>query len=247
MDNNRFAEDFELFNNDNLGSVRTAIDETGQAWFVARDICDILDIQNAADTLKRLDEDEKQIVNMETAGGMQNISIVNEAGMFSIVLSSRKQQAKDFKRWLTHDVIPAIREHGGYIYGQERLTANEKEELNGLIDNLSMTVNKYKKRWHELNADKKNLKDIKRTQKKTIKGLNDYANTLEKMYNGLYEDFKNTYEENIRLKDKLYETQGVKPKVLKADKNSIDKDYIINAEGMLIKKSIIDKDYEREF
>jgi len=94
----------------------TVID--GQPWFVAKDVCDVLEISNNRDALNRLDEDEKDVVSTDTLGGMQNVSVVNEPGLYSLILGSRKPEAKQFKRWITHDVIPSIRKHGAYMTPQ---------------------------------------------------------------------------------------------------------------------------------
>ncbi|WP_331281356.1 BRO-N domain-containing protein [Paenibacillus sp. FSL R5-0345] len=87
----------------------------GQPWFVAKDVCDVLEISNNRDALNRLDEDEKDVVSTDTLGGMQNVSVVNEPGLYSLILGSRKPEAKQFKRWITHEVIPSIRKHGAYM------------------------------------------------------------------------------------------------------------------------------------
>lgn len=87
----------------------------GEPWFVAKDVCDVLEILNSRDALNRLDEDEKDVVSTDTLGGKQNVSIVNESGLYSLILGSRKPEAKQFKRWITHEVIPSIRQHGAYM------------------------------------------------------------------------------------------------------------------------------------
>jgi prophage antirepressor-like protein len=94
--------------------IRTlAID--GEPWFVARDVCDVLGIQNVSDTLRKvLDDDEKGVATVYTPGGEQQMATVNEAGLYSLILRSRKAEAKQFKRWVTHDVLPAIRKTGSY-------------------------------------------------------------------------------------------------------------------------------------
>ncbi len=116
-----FANDFELFNNENLGSVRTALDQDGNIWFVAKDVCDVLGIVNNRDAMSRLDEDEKDTIDPHifTVGNTDTenrrgseLSIINESGIYTLVLTSRKPQAKEFKKWLTHEVIPTIRQHG---------------------------------------------------------------------------------------------------------------------------------------
>lgn len=83
-------------------------------WWVASDVCAALDIGNTSMALARLDDDEKGISSTDTLGGKQEISIVNESGLYSLILGSRKPEAKAFKRWITHDVIPSIRQTGGY-------------------------------------------------------------------------------------------------------------------------------------
>ena len=82
--------------------------------WVAQDICEALEIKSARDAVRRLDDDEKGAVLIDTLGGEQEMLAVNESGLYSLVLSSRKAVAKRFKRWLTHEVIPAIRKTGSY-------------------------------------------------------------------------------------------------------------------------------------
>lgn len=88
--------------------------QDGQPWWIAKDVCDVLGLSNARDAVARLDEDEKDVVSTDTLGGRQNLLIVNEPGLYSLILGSRKPEAKAFKRWITHDVIPTIRRTGMY-------------------------------------------------------------------------------------------------------------------------------------
>lgn len=110
-----------IFENTEFGSVRT-ITIGNEPWFVASDICKALDIQNITQAVQKLDDDERSMFNIGRQG---NANCVNEYGLYSIVLSSRKKEAKDFKRWITHEVIPSIRRTGGYIMGQETLPDDE--------------------------------------------------------------------------------------------------------------------------
>ena len=103
-------------------SLRTLTDEAGEPWFVAKDVCDILEISNPSDALKRLDDDERSRFNLGRQG---ETNIVNEAGLYVLVLGSRKPEAHEFKRWVTHEVLPSIRKHGGYMAGQERMTPEQ--------------------------------------------------------------------------------------------------------------------------
>ena len=87
------------------------------ALFVAADACRALEIANNRNAISRLDDDEKSSVRLmdgTSNGGNPNVSIVNEPGLYSLVLGSRKPEAKSFKRWITHEVIPSIRRHGAY-------------------------------------------------------------------------------------------------------------------------------------
>jgi len=83
-----------------------------EPWFVAKDVCEILEIKNPSDSLKRLDDDERARFNLGRQG---ETNVVNEPGLYTLILGSRKPEAKQFKRWITHEVIPSIRKHGAYM------------------------------------------------------------------------------------------------------------------------------------
>ncbi|MFK4167206.1 phage antirepressor KilAC domain-containing protein [Paenibacillus lautus] len=91
--------------------VRTIVVDN-QPWFVAKDVCSALDIDTTQ--TRRLDEDEKGLRLIQTLGGEQEMLTINEAGLYSLIIGSRKPEAKQFKRWITHEVIPSIRKHGVY-------------------------------------------------------------------------------------------------------------------------------------
>lgn len=103
--------DLKVFENPNLGKVRV-IERNGEPWFVAADVCNALEIDRTQ--TRRLDDDEKGVYSMQTPGGAQMMNIVNESGLYALVLGSRKPEAKAFKRWVTHEVLPAIRRTGRY-------------------------------------------------------------------------------------------------------------------------------------
>lgn len=106
--------DMKIFENSEFGAVRV-VDVNGEPWFVAKDVCECLELGNPRTSIALLDEDEKGVHTMDTPGGAQEMSIVSEAGLYSLILRSRKPEAKAFKRWITHEVLPAIRKHGGYL------------------------------------------------------------------------------------------------------------------------------------
>lgn len=89
-------------------------DRNGDPWFVLADVCQVLEIRNRADAAARLDDDEKGVVTTDTLGGAQEMTIINESGLYSIVLTSRKPEAKRFRKWITAEVIPSIRKTGRY-------------------------------------------------------------------------------------------------------------------------------------
>lgn len=93
--------------------VRTIVKD-GEPWFVAKDVCEYFGDTNYRRSVGRLDDDEKGVSPLDTPGGTQEMAIVCEAGLYSLILSSRKPEAKEFKRWITHEVIPSIRQHGIY-------------------------------------------------------------------------------------------------------------------------------------
>lgn len=98
-------------------SLRTLTDENGEPWFVAKDVCDILELNNITEALRPLDDDEKtNFRNSEVAqnGGRAPI-IISEPGLYKLIMRSRKPEAKEFQRWVTHEVLPQIRKTGGYI------------------------------------------------------------------------------------------------------------------------------------
>ena len=98
-------------------ALRTLTDEAGEPWFVAKDVCDILDLGNVSQAVSRLDDDEKSNIttNDIAQNGGKAPLIISEAGLYSLILKSRKPEAREFKRWVTHEVLPQIRRTGGYI------------------------------------------------------------------------------------------------------------------------------------
>ena len=101
-------------------------------WFVAADVCRVLDIINPSMLMGPVDDDEKGLSSIETLGGNQQMVVVNEAGLYSLILTSRKPQAKEFKRWVTHDVLPSIRKHG--LYAVDEVLENPDLLISALMN-----------------------------------------------------------------------------------------------------------------
>lgn len=116
-------DNITVFKNPQFGEVRT-VQVNGEPWFVAADVCRALDLGNPSQALARLDDDERDITLISNEDkrirGNPVMAVVNEPGLYSLVLGSRKPEAKAFKRWITHDVLPTIRKTGGYVDSEER-------------------------------------------------------------------------------------------------------------------------------
>lgn len=118
--------ELQTFSNQQFGEIRT-IKQGDEILFIAVDVCKALEIKNTRDAISRLDDDEKGIVLTDTLGGRQTLNVVNEYGLYNLVLSSRKPEAKAFKRWVTHEVLPAIRKTGSYERKTRRLAFHTGE------------------------------------------------------------------------------------------------------------------------
>lgn len=109
----------QVFTSEEFGSIRAMRGEDGEPWFIAKDVCDALGLGNVGQALARLDEDEKSSITLnDGTPGNPNKAIVSEPGLYALILASRKPEAKAFKRWITHEVIPSIRRHGAYATPQ---------------------------------------------------------------------------------------------------------------------------------
>lgn len=100
----------------NGSQVRTVV-KNGEPWFVAKDVCEVLEVGNPSQAVARLDEDEKGLISIDTLGGKQDLMCVSEPGLYDLVLTSKKPEAKPFKRWVKHEVLPSIRKTGSYTVG----------------------------------------------------------------------------------------------------------------------------------
>lgn len=102
--------------------VRT-VQKGGEPWWIARDVCAVLGLENSRKATADLDDDEKGVTICDTPGGPQEVTTISEPGLYSLILRSRKPEARQFRRWITHEVIPAIRRTGAYEANNKKLTA----------------------------------------------------------------------------------------------------------------------------
>lgn len=130
----------KVFSSEIFGDVRIILRDN-EPWFVAVDVCRALEIENHKDAIKRLDDDEKLGVALNDPHGRSQVTnCISESGLYSLVLGSRKPEAKEFKRWITHEVIPSIRKNGGYIQNSKQfvdaLVPNGNKELKQMMEIL---------------------------------------------------------------------------------------------------------------
>ena len=111
--------------------VRT-IQKDGEPWWVLKDVCEVLGLSSPHKVFERLDDDEKGRNQIPTLGGEQEMTVINESGLYNVILRSDKPEAKPFRKWVTSEVLPSIRKNGGYIANQENLTP-EQIVANALI------------------------------------------------------------------------------------------------------------------
>ncbi|PEM89627.1 phage antirepressor Ant [Bacillus wiedmannii] len=186
--------ELQVFNNDELGQVRTVMKD-GEHWFIAKDVCDILDIKNPRTSTALLDDDEKGVHTMDTLGGSQEFAVINESGLYSLVLKSRKPQAESFKKWITSEVLPMIRKTGGYVNNDDLFVntylAHADEMTKTLFKSTLETVRKQnekiavlepKAEYHDNVLDSKNsftITEIANDLGMTARKLNSLLHQLE--------------------------------------------------------------------
>jgi toxin-antitoxin system, toxin component, bro family len=130
--------------------VRMKTDENEQYWFAGIDVCNILGLENPTQTVESLDSDEKKLDYVIDSSGQQRKTwTINEFGLYSLVLKSRKLEAKEFKRWITHEVLPAIRKAGRYTTEEERAREDELQKIASEIQVLTSEKDDLQKRLNE--------------------------------------------------------------------------------------------------
>ena len=143
--------DLKVFENSEFGSIRT-VTVDGEPWFVAKDVADALGYEAARNAVAaHVDEEDKLTHQISASGQNREMYIINESGLYSLILSSKMPKAKEFKRWVTSEVIPAIRKTGGYIAGSENMTDAEIMAKAVLV--AQSTIQQRDQRIKELESD----------------------------------------------------------------------------------------------
>jgi prophage antirepressor len=147
-------ERFQIFSKENLGSVRTILVDN-EVWVCAKDVCDILEIKNVTQAVQRLDEDERSMFNIGRQG---NTNFINESGLYALIVRSDKKEAKPFRKWITSEVIPAIRKTGMYMTDDVwNSIMNEPEKIGELLIN-----------YGKVRQENENLKFANKVQEQQI-------------------------------------------------------------------------------
>lgn len=140
-------KELKIFKNDDFGKIRaTEID--GEPWFVGKDVAEALGYGSGKSpsnaVAKHVDDEDKGVTEMMTPGGQQNLVIINESGLYSLILSSKLPTAKKFKRWVTSEVLPAIRRHGAYMTDEKAFDVTHNSS--GLADLLQQAADQLKQK-----------------------------------------------------------------------------------------------------
>lgn len=167
-------KDLKIFNNEEFGEIRT-ITKDNEPWFIANDVCKCLEIGNTSQALARLDDDERNTIILNEGIGNPNKSIVNEYGLYNLILASRKKEAKKFKRWITHEVLPAIRKDGGYI------SVNKGDTEDDILARAMIIANK---RIESLKLESKKKDQIIGEQKPKVLFANTVATSKDSVLVG---------------------------------------------------------------
>jgi len=115
----------QIFNNPEFGQVRI-IEKDNEPWFVGKDVAEILGyVEPRSAVSKKVDVEDRGVAKMETPSGVQEMTIINESGLYALIFGSKLESAKHFKHWVTSEVLPSIRKNGAYIKNQENMTPEE--------------------------------------------------------------------------------------------------------------------------
>lgn len=180
------------------------IEKDNEIWFVAKDVCEILEISNPSMAIQRLDDDERAKFNL----GRQGLTnVVNEYGLYNLVLGSRKPEAKEFKRWITHEVIPSIRKTGSYSLDVDvRQLSPELQIINNMVKALAKQELEQKQMKREINETKQEIEEVRKVfilnPKNWRKEVNELIIKISQTKNSL-DAYRETRNESYkRLEDR---------------------------------------------
>ena len=235
-----------------LGTVDAFSDQNGMTWFNAKQVVDALGLKR--DAWRSLDEDEKQPNVFAIPRSPQKGTAINEPGLYKLILHSRKQEALEFKRWVTHDVLPSIRKNGGYILGQENLPAEDRkameEEIRVLRERVAKAENAKNKVEAYLNQTEENSEKAfawYRDEAKKLRENNEKLESLQKIIisfaealgsTGMFEKFIKQEEITEFDVDEFWREHDARKRAYENRPKKIEKDpFVMDAEGMVLRQS----------
>ena len=204
-----YLDSFKVFNKENLGSIRTLVDEEGTTWFYSNDVTDILEYKNHSDaikthtsledrkTLKFRDYSETLLSKLWGYSDFKDKILINESGLYTLIFGSQQEKAKEFKSWVTHEVLPSLRKHGGYIVGQEELPLEDQEYYFNEAVRLSDLVEKQKKVLQEKEGKIERLT-------RSVYTSDDLLVFKDNQIEEVEEENKKLYAKIAKLQEKLY-------------------------------------------
>lgn len=149
------SNEIQVFDSPEFGTVRAIHDENGEPMFVAKDVAVILGYRDAANMTRRLEEDEKGTRSVSTPGGEQQMAVITEPGLYSAILGSRVPEARAFKRWVTHEVLPALRRDGGYMVARDE---TPEQTMARAVLLAQATIDRQKSRIAGLEAENEEMR-----------------------------------------------------------------------------------------
>lgn len=204
-----------LFNNEEFGEIRSLLIDN-EPWFVGKDVASALGYKEPRSAIsKKVDNEDRGVAKMETPSGIQEMTIINESGLYSLILSSKLPSAKKFKRWVTHEVLPSLRKTGKY----EIQTNNELPQLlNDMTQLVKDMGDRIEKQNIQINEQDRQIEEIKHLVGIRAKDVFDYGkiikehlgiNKVNKDYNIIKEMF--FYETGVsKWEDLDYSRENVK-------------------------------------
>ena len=179
-----------------------AVQLNDEMWFVLKDVCDVLGISIYRDVADRLDEDERALAEVDTLGGVQNMVVVNESGLYNVILRSDKPEAKPFRKWVTSEVLPSIRKTGGYqtkamttaqmFAMQAKVNLEQEQRLAALENRAERTEQTMQKTLDIFSAPAVSPDDW-------TSAMNHQINTLVEQYGGNHRKFRSDRYAELEL------------------------------------------------
>jgi prophage antirepressor-like protein len=234
--------ELQVFKNSEFGEIRTIV-KNGEPWFIGKDVAEILGYSNTRKALgDHIDEDDKGVTKCDTPGGKQSLVIINESGLYSLILSSKLEMSKKFKKWVTSEVLPTIRKTGGYVAENRAidfvstwlpsLDDTSKNAIAGMLEENRKLIIKNEKLEKDIEYKEDVLigltKNIDLSEKRQV--LNQVVRYKGADFQGrwklLYDEFQRKYHMDLKRRKTKFDKEN-KPK----SKSTVD--FIDRSLGMV--------------